>query len=40
MQTFEICEAAGQKFINKELWNQGGKPVPSVLLTYLCVKAK
>tara|TARA_S200000501_G_C20368517_1_gene545157 strand:- start:156 stop:395 length:240 start_codon:yes stop_codon:yes gene_type:complete len=40
MKTLEACEAAGQKFINKKSWNQVGKPDPSALLTYVCVRAK
>ena len=40
MKTLEACEAAGQKFINKKSWNQVGKPDPSALLTYVCIRAK
>ena len=40
MKTLETCEAAGQKFIDKKSWDQVGKPDPSALLTYVCVKAR
>ena len=37
MDSFELCEAAGKRFINNKNWaNKGGKGA----LDYICVKAR
>jgi len=37
MKTLELCEDAGQKFINRKSWT---KKIETSSLYYLCVKAK